>query len=197
MYLKKIEFAEIKRDIGKRYQKDFPSVERMPLFIWKKHAKNGIMETYKIIDEEKEVAYIVFSKEKEKCMLIYYFAVYEEFRNDGYGSKVMQLLKEKVFKGDYDIIFLEVDKRNHGKDYKENKIRERRVDFYTRNGFQLIDVLFENFGVSYEFLAFYDENKLDRKTVSQIVYEKENEFYSELLGKKMASKNIVALKGDN
>ncbi|MBQ6876992.1 MAG: GNAT family N-acetyltransferase [Oscillospiraceae bacterium] len=105
-------------------------MERIPFPFLKKAAENGGAEFYAIYDGETFVGIIYFVMLGDAA-LIFYFAVEENLRGGGYGSKILSVMKEK-YPGTR--IFLETEKPDEKA--KNNPIRLRRKAFYQRNGFE-------------------------------------------------------------
>ena len=63
---------------------------------------------------------------------IVYFAVVPELRSRGYGSKILQAIREKH--PDARIV-VDIEVEEDSKDAEELERRNRRREFYTRNGF--------------------------------------------------------------
>ncbi len=129
------------------------------------------------------MGYAFFVKDtKENIMLLDYFAVLEEYRNDGWGS--IFLSKMRDIAEDYRGILLETEDIDFAKDEEERSLRERRDDFYARNGVVKTDVKSKLFGVNFaiwfypvkEELSFEDCRKslinIYRTIVPESMYEK-------------------------
>lgn len=113
--------------------KDFPDSELCALSRFLKYTDKRMVYVY--IEEGKEKAYLVTSQ-NDKIILIQYFAVYEEYRQKGIGTRCLQEYKQMV--GDDKIILLEIENPEKAKNKKEYEKRIKRKNFYERIGF-LVD----------------------------------------------------------
>lgn len=143
-----------------RIMRDFPRAERIPYSRFKRAVKNKIMKTYSYLIDEKQYGYAV-TIEEEGVVFISYLAIEKEFRDKGYGSKMLKELYE-YFKGRKYII-IEADSPEGIKNEKELDIINRRKSFYFRNGFEEVkNVDYCIYGVRYDILIY----KLNCKEVS-------------------------------
>ena len=120
----------IKDDISNIYLSAFPSNERPPLE-WFYAAVNRYEENQVIgyYDNNEFIGftYLVFYKD---ILYIAYFAVSEGKRNMGYGSKILEDIKNTYHRYVILLCFEEVDEK-----YSDYSNRLKRRDFYVRNGF--------------------------------------------------------------
>ena len=99
---------------------------------------------------------------------IVYFAVVPELRSRGYGSKILQVIREQH--PDTRIV-VDIEVEEESKDAEELERRNRRREFYTRNGFGSSPVDYVWQGEHYRLL-----------TAGGIVTEKEfRDFWKEIL----------------
>ena len=99
---------------------------------------------------------------------IVYFAVVPELRSRGYGSKILQAIREKH--PDTRIV-VDIEVEEDSKDAEELERRNRRREFYTRNGFDSSPVDYVWQGEHYRLLS-----------AGGIVTEKEfRDFWKEIL----------------
>ena len=83
---------------------------------------SGAYTVFHILDVDSRVGFVTVW-ELDGVAFVEHFVVYEAFRNRGYGSKTLELLKER-----YDNIVLEAEPPTEG-------MAARRVAFYERCGF--------------------------------------------------------------
>lgn len=83
---------------------------------------DGAYTVYHVLDDETHIGFITVW-ELTGFAFVEHFVTYDEFRNKGYGSAALELLKEK-----YGNIVLEAEP-------PEGEMPARRVAFYERNGF--------------------------------------------------------------
>ena len=81
---------------------------------------------YYLIDENKKVGLIILWDFPDFAFLEY-LLIFEEYRNLGYGSIALKILKKR-----YKRIVLEAER-------PIDIIKKRRIDFYLRNGFYISD----------------------------------------------------------
>ena len=75
--------------------------------------------------------------ENNKYAQIDYFAILTEYRNKGYGTKAINVIKEKFTQ--YNGIFIEIEKLGIGESEEENILRQKRVNFYQKLGFHKLN----------------------------------------------------------
>lgn len=103
-------------------EKSFIPEERRDRVDARRLMEDGEYTVYHVLDADKRVGFITVW-ELDGFAFIEHFVIYEQFRNCGYGSRALTLLKEK-----YDNIVLEAEPPTEG-------IPARRVAFYERCGF--------------------------------------------------------------
>jgi GNAT superfamily N-acetyltransferase len=81
---------------------------------------------------------------------IVYFAVVPELRSRGYGSQILQAIREKH--PDARIV-VDIEVEEDSKDAEELERRNRRRDFYLRNGFDTAPVEYHRQGEHYRLLS--------------------------------------------
>lgn len=112
----------------------FPASELKPLA----HIERLIAEqkylTYGFYEEDELTGYAYFVKtEKADALLLDYFAVLSDRRSSGYGSRFLGKIKEEIGK-EYSAMLLEVENPEYAHDEENRALRERRIQFYLRNG---------------------------------------------------------------
>ena len=164
MYIiKELSDSELLEMYQKYINEHFPADEVKPLETIERMLKEdfyygfGLYDASEDFEEELEadwleqlplMGYAFFVKDtKESMLLLDYFAILEEYRNDGWGS--IFLSKMKDIAEDYRGILLETEDTDFAKDEKERKLRKRRDSFYIRNGVIKTDVKSKLFGVNF------------------------------------------------
>ncbi|WP_310605009.1 GNAT family N-acetyltransferase [Anaerosporobacter sp.] len=130
---------------------DFPESELKPLAMIKTYMEHGIYTIYGLYEEEELLAYAMFVNNKEsEFALLDYFASNRKYRSKGYGSTLLQMLKENdtVSKG----YIIEVESLRTAKDEEERVIRERRIAFYEKNGLRKTAIRACVYGVEFDIL---------------------------------------------
>ena len=107
----------------------FPPEERIPIWGLGLLSKQRNVNFYAWYDNQ-EFCGITYTIESEKMIFLLYFAVEAQQRSKGYGSRIIQELKQIA--GGREII-LNVEKPDQA---AENNVqRVQRIAFYERNGF--------------------------------------------------------------
>lgn len=137
--LKEIDFVEFERDVCKQYEELFPEEERQPLLLLKRLFEEGTIKFVKIMDEEINVGFLIYATTlNNPYVWLDYFAIYKEFQNKQYGTKAIKVFKN-FFKG-FDGIYGEIEKVGLGETEEENRIREKRLNFWENLGFELLNI---------------------------------------------------------
>lgn len=141
----------VKKEIKKLYLEAFPAEERMPLWILSWKAKKDRADLYGIYEKDKFVGmtYCVYEKD---IVFVFYLAVHQDRRGEGYGSQILKKLKEKFPNRRIVLNMEEV-----AETYKNYPQRRKRKEFYLKNGFREAGFKIEEYGVIYEFM-YYGEN---------------------------------------
>lgn len=109
------------------YEKTFPEDERRNKEQFLAFSENYEVYVFGIKNDEKSIGYAVLWKVLDFYFLEH-FEVFEEFRNQKFGSEILTELQEK-----YPKIILESEPETL------NETAEKRIRFYERNGFSVID----------------------------------------------------------
>lgn len=109
------------------YEKTFPEDERRNKEQFLALSKNPEVYVFSIKNDEISIGYLILW---EACgfYFVEHFEVFEEFRNQKFGSEILTELQEK-----YPKIILESEPETL------NETAEKRIRFYERNGFSVID----------------------------------------------------------
>ncbi|MFB0967476.1 MAG: GNAT family N-acetyltransferase, partial [Cloacibacterium sp.] len=110
-----------------RYEKTFPEEERRSKDQFLDLAENPDAFVYSINQEDENIGYCVIW-ELQGFYFLEHFEVFEEFRNQKFGEKILESLQEKFEK-----LILETEPDSL------SEIAERRLRFYERNGFSVIE----------------------------------------------------------
>lgn len=146
-----MQFSDVrnyKRQIKNLYRSAFPANERAPLFILFKRTDNGRDSFRAVVDDDKFVG-LVYTISTAKLVYVFFLAVEEEMRGKGYGSKILEQLKQKY--SDKTVCLMIEDPEEK----KAENIDERinRLKFYERNGFERLHIKINEAGVNYELLG--------------------------------------------
>lgn len=158
------------KNIKKLYNEAFPKEERVPLWLLKILAKKENVKFYGIYDNEKFIglSYNIYHKD---IVFIFYLAIDSNLRGQGYGSKVLELIKQKYNNHRIILNIEEMDKNS--KNYEQ---RIKRKEFYKRSGFYDLDFTVKEAGVVYETLCYNKDKK-------QVGKEEYMEFMKKYFGK--------------
>lgn len=113
--------------------KSFPLIER--LVQETKYLCCGFFE------EDRPLGYAYFARGGEGQMLLLdYYAILEDYRSQGLGGKFVKEI-EKYLAGQYAALIAEVENPDYSEDEEDRRVRERRIQFYLRNGFAMSKVV--------------------------------------------------------
>jgi len=148
-----LQFFDVTRDapwfpqVKALYESAFPANERIPI----KHLLDDKIERefWAYFDGD---TFCGFSNSITHGSItnIVYFAVVPELRSRGYGSKILQAIREKH--PDARIV-VDIEVEEDSKDAEELERRNRRREFYTRNGFDSSPVDYVWQGEHYRLLS--------------------------------------------
>ena len=134
------------REFKRLYDASFPDNERIPF-----------LRLYTQMDETR-VFYAYYEKEKliglsffyllDDLAYLSYLAVEEKLRGQGYGSKILQRIKE-----DYRDCRIVLDIEEVKEDAGNYEERRKRKDFYLHNGFVSAGIFYHIYHVDYEILV--------------------------------------------
>ncbi len=126
---------------------DFPRAELKPLSAMLRLMDMGRYDPLLVTDGEKPVGYaLAWLPENREGALLEYFGVLRGLRNNGLGAEILGLLMER-----YGQLFGEAE-APCSDDPAENDLRRRRIAFYQRNGFRVLDYQCALFGVRFNCL---------------------------------------------
>jgi len=186
MKIKKLTLEEIDFIYNKFAKNDFAEDELKPISVINnlirdnKYIGYGLYENYKLIS----YAFFYVSFDSKICLLDY-FAVCNGFRGLGYGSEYMKLIKNEMvgFKG----LIVEVENPEFALNPQEKEIRERRIEFYKRNGFIVSELTCRMFDIEFIIIYLPLKNNLNS---SEIHYELNN-IYINMFSDKIYRKKVV------
>lgn len=124
---------------------DFPRSELKPLAAMLRLMDMGRYDPLLVLDGDRPVGYaLVWLPEGREGALLEYFGVLRGLRNGGLGTQILGLLMER-----YGQIFGEAEAPDPDAAPEENDLRRRRIAFYERNGFRVLDYQCALFGVRF------------------------------------------------
>lgn len=136
---------------------DFPKSELKPVRSMLRLMDMGLYEPLLVEEDGQAVGYaMVWLPRSRQGALLEYFGVLRGKRNGGLGTRILAALAQR-----YGQIFGEAEALDSG-DPAENDLRRRRIGFYLRNGFRVLDYECALFGVHFQCLYMGPETD-DRK----------------------------------
>lgn len=152
-----LDFIDIKNNkecgnkVIKLYNEAFPRDERIPIWLLKILARKDKAKFYGIYDNGKFVG-LIYNIFYRDIVFVFYLAIDKKTRGQGYGSKVLDSIKQKYSKCRIALCIEPVDKNsnNYGQ-------RIKRKNFYIKNGFKDSNYTIKERNIIYEML-YYNEN---------------------------------------
>ena len=147
-----LDAAALRRVYRDHVKADFPPAERKPLAMIERQVRTGQYDTLGLFRGETLLAYAFLWRDKEgHCALLDYLVVCRGGRGQGTGSAFMEQLKAHY--GGFDGLLVEAEAEDPQAGEEQNTLRRRRIDFYRRCGFRMLDYKARLFGVTYAMLA--------------------------------------------
>lgn len=143
-----------KEEVTNLYVTAFPEDERPPVNMFysslKTHQENRLFSYYEK-DEFIGFTYLIFYKD---IIYLFFLAIKEEKRNQGYGTKILSDVKDSYPDKVILLCYEEVDES-----YPDYENRKRREKFYLRNGFIRNGLDTDEYGVIFT-SAYYGNHKV-------------------------------------
>lgn len=177
MYCRKLTDAEILDVYSTAARRHFPANELKPIRKVAFYLEEEKYLGYGLFRDDTLLSYALFLRLPAfQYMLLDYYAVMEEYRNDGLGSEFLQLIKQELsadttlsLKG----FFIESENPDFAEESSEKEIRAKRIGFYERNTAVFTGILSTLFDVPYKILYFPLK---DTKLLSPVDYYKNLDF---------------------
>ena len=171
IYAEKVSLATA-REIYETYmKKDFPPEEIKPFPVIEKMWEKKSYFVYVFYENMSPCAYaFLLADNKERVLLLDYFAVLEQRRGEGYGSYALSLLRETC--ADWNALLIEVENDEMADiDEETRTMRKRRISFYTEAGCLMTDVRSRLWDVNYRIMVMplsdrYAGERIEEKLVS-------------------------------
>ena len=126
---------------------DFPKAELKPLWAMHRLMDMGQYDPLLVSENGEALGYaMVWLPRERNGALLEYLGVLRGKRNGGLGAQILTLLAER-----YSQLFGEAEAPSSD-DPAENDLRRRRLGFYQRNGFRILDYECALFGVHFNCL---------------------------------------------
>ena len=115
------------KEIYSSYINSFPEDERRNREQFSRLFTNEKVKVFSVLNDLKYIGYLI-AWELTEFVFVEHFEIFSEFRSQKFGSEVIK----KLFH-DYSKIILEAEPSDWDDDAR------RRIDFYKRNGFRIVD----------------------------------------------------------
>jgi len=135
------------KDIIRIYQTAFPKSEQAPVWFLFSRAKKKNIE-FNAYYEDDTLVGITYITVKHDIVYIMYLAVNDKLRSSGYGSKILQSIREQY--PNYRVI---LNIETEDEKAENNEQRKRRKSFYFKNGFESTNIIGELKGALFELLV--------------------------------------------
>lgn len=152
------------------YLRAFPPSERKPFSLMVEKQAEGTMEILCIEEENAFLGLAIFAYNKD-IVLLDYFAISDEIRGQGTGSKAIKAL-QKIYAGKRFVLEIESTKVS----CEDLTMREHRKAFYLRNGLHTMDFDVNYYGIEMEILS----------NAKALTYEEYIEVYVQACGQEIA-----------
>ncbi len=143
------------KEIYRSYMKDdFPLMELRPWFAIERAWEHSRYAAYGYYEGERLLAYAAFYlSDEHPFALLDYYAVLPDLRGSGIGTSFLRELLPAVL--DSGGILIEAESADSAKTQEEKIQRQRRINFYLKNGAVMTGVNCQLFGVDYNILSFF------------------------------------------
>jgi len=128
------------------YTSTFPEAEQAPMWFLLRRAKKDHVEFNAYYDGD-VLAGFTYLISHETLTLVMYIAIDANHRSKGYGSQIMNYIRE-AYPNNRIILNIEMEDENS----ENNAQRKKRKQFYIRNGYGSSGIFLEMKGVTYEAL---------------------------------------------
>lgn len=190
--IRRLSLDELKTLHRECIKRDFPKNEVRPYSMVKRLANNKLYIAYGAYCNNSLIAYATFFNLPESpVVLLDYLAVQPEYRGNGIGSSFISEFKD-IVKREFpysSVIAIECENPQYATTSKEKSTREKRIDFYIRNGAVVTESTLYAFGVNYNLLAVYLDNSKQKLSLGESVYNLYLYGFKNLL-KGFAEKNL-------
>ena len=136
--------SSVRKDIEPLYVSAFPENERPPVDMFFETVLIDNDDLLGFYDNNEFIGFTNLITYKDICYL-FFFAVKEDKRNQGYGTKILEIIKELYKDKVLTLCYEEIDDK-----YPDIELRKRRKNFYYRNGFIDNKMKTCEYGVNYE-----------------------------------------------
>lgn len=146
IHLIRINETNVRSKIKKLYLNTFPKFERLPFWFLIYQSKKKKSDFYAIYDDHDYVGLLFLTYYKD-IVYVYYLAIEPSQQSKGYGSDILQYLKETY---QDKRLLLNIEKVDKSADNYEQRLK--RKNFYEKNGFKNTKFEIETKDIVYEIL---------------------------------------------
>lgn len=163
---------------------EFHEEEIKPYETIKRLVKENKYIGYGLYEGDELASYAFFCKcENGKYILLDYYVVDKKFRSKGYGSKFLNILKEK--NKNYKGMIGEIEDPDFAENDKDLNYRLKRIKFYEKNNSHHTNIKSSVFGAKYIIMI------LSETSIKDDVIEKELDcIYKEILGEENTKNHV-------
>ena len=179
-----ITINDFKKDAYGKYVKLFPENEQREWVKIEETYKKGIEKFYKIVYKNEIIGFFMLEKLNDNYpFYLDYFAIFKEFQNQGYGSKAIVKLIDKI--GGNSGLIGEIEKES-----MENLITIKRFKFYSKLGFKKFESEYLLYNVLYTPIIYINSDNIIKEKLDKIFFD----YYLENCGEKEVKKNCKIVK---
>lgn len=136
-YIRRMELDEL-RAFYERIERDFAQGEYPPYAILYQHLQNDLQKALVLCEGEQDIAYSICTDNHDNSyVLVSLLAVFKGYRDQGIGSDFLKRLRLRY--KDKRALLVEVERPDQAKSHEEGHSRRRRIEFYEKAGFYLIE----------------------------------------------------------
>ena len=188
MKLKDIDIDKFEKEVYTYYLAIFPDDERKPLELLHSSYEKHYTKIIEILYKNEIIGFMILNKVKDMGYAVLdYFAILPQYRNNKFGTKALQMLLEQERNNSG--IFVEIEKVGLGKDTEENLLREKRKNFYEKEGFRKLNFELFLFGVVYTPYLFSNIKDNEDIIIGEIL-----NIYESISGKERIKQNCKIIK---
>jgi GNAT superfamily N-acetyltransferase len=184
-HIRHMELNELKA-FYERIVRDFAQGEYSPYAIIYQHLQNGLQKALIFCEGEQDLAYSVCTDNHDNSyVLISLFAVFKQYRGQGIGSAFIKRLR--LMYKDKQALIVEVERPDEAKTQEEGNSRKRRIEFYKKAGFYLIErVDYSIWDIPMHLMAL--PLVAPKETINQEIGRSMRGLYLELMGEELIHK---------
>lgn len=188
-YIRHMELNELKA-FYERIVRDFAQGEYSPYAVIYQHLQNGLQKALIFCEGEQDLAYSVCTdNHNNSYVLISLLAVFTQYRGQGIGSAFIKRLR--LMYKDKQALIVEVERPDEAKTQEEGNSRRRRIKFYEKAGFNLIEgVDYSIWGIPMHLMAL--SLVAPQETINQEIRRSMRELYLDLMGEELIHKMQIS-----